>query len=303
MTPDDLARVRDLIGSGELDDALARLAASWDPTGPLAPDAADLKALALDRKGDVTGALEPLRELVANGTATFHTYYRLAEYYRRLGQIDQTVLFHRLAHAKFDWPESLAHGYCFTHDYFSPNIRFWQTWFRDHITAAPLEALEIGSWQGGSATWLLDNVISRRGGRLTCIDAFEGSSEHVAIMASLGSRLQDLFDDNVLRTGHDDKVRKLVGYSQAVLPSLWGEKFDFIYIDGAHEAKFVIQDAALCWGLLRPGGFMLFDDVNFTFANHPEQNTVRAIDFFLSVFADDLNVIDRRHQLLVQRAR
>jgi predicted O-methyltransferase YrrM len=122
-------------------------------------------------------------------------------------------------------------------------------------------------------------------------------------MATPGDRLENLFDDNVLRTGHSDRVRKLAGYSQEILPTLWGEKFDFIYIDGAHKAKFVIQDAVFCWGLLQVGGFMLFDNMNFSYANHPEQNTARAVDFFLSVFVDDIIVVDRRHQLLIQRIR
>ena len=303
MTPVLMGRVREFIARGAFDDALELIAAVWDPLHSNAPEVADLKAAALARKGDVAGALGALNELVVNGTATFHTYYRMAEYHRQLGQIDKVLLNFRRAHAKFDWPESLAHGYSFTHDYFSPNIRIWQSWFRDHITAAPLEALEIGSWQGGSAAWLLDKVISTRGGRLTCIDTFEGSSEHAPIMASIGSRLEDIFDANIMRTGHGDKLRKLVGFSQVLLPTLWGESFDFILVDGAHESKYVIQDAVFSWGLLRPGGFMLFDDLNFSFAQHPEQNTVRAIDFFLSVFADDLKVIDRRHQLLIQRTQ
>jgi len=41
---------------------------------------------------------------------------------------------------------------------------------------------------------------------------------------------------------------------------LMNEHFDFIYIDGAHEAKFVIQDAVLALPLLKPGGYILFDD-------------------------------------------
>lgn len=301
MNPEFLTRIRELFERGALEDTLTEIAANWDPSDFLAPEVADIKAAVLAQNGDVAGALVPLKELVANGSATFHTYFRVAEYHRRLHQIDQTLLYYRLAHAKSGWSESLAHGYSFTHDYFSPNIPFWRSWFADHITAAPLEALEIGSWQGASAAWLLDKVISVRGGRLTCIDTFEGSSEHAPIMMSLGRRLENLFDENILRTGHGDQVRKLVGYSQDVLPTLRGETFDFIYVDGAHEAKFVIQDALLSWSLLRRGGFMLFDDLNFNFSDQPEQNTNRAIDFFISVFANDLTVVDRHHQLLLQR--
>ena len=303
MKPDFWDTVRILIANGEPDEALARIAANWDASGTPTPESADAMAAAIAGTGDLVGALAPLNAAIESGTANFHTYFRLAEYHRRLGQIKNTLINHRLAHAQFGWPESLAHGYSFTHDYFSPNILIWENWFRVRITAKPIEALEIGSWQGGSATWLLDKVISPRGGRLTCIDGFEGSSEHVGLMETLGTRLEDIFDDNIERTGHGDKLRKLVGRSQVILPTLWGENFDFIYIDGAHEAKFVIQDAVFSWGLLKPGGFMLFDDVGFKFADHPEQNTGRAIDFFVSVFGDEIQQIDCRGQLLLQRSK
>jgi predicted O-methyltransferase YrrM len=182
-------------------------------------------------------------------------------------------------------------------------IPHWEHRFANQVTSAPIQALEIGSWQGGSATWMLDKIISRRGGRLTCIDPFEGSSEHVEIMGTLGNTLENIFDGNITRTGHGGLLRKFVGYSQDILPTLAGEKFDFIYIDGAHEAKFVIQDAVLCWGLLKLGGHLLFDDLNFSFSNHTEQNTVRATDFFLSVMMDDLEVLERQNQLFVRRVR
>jgi predicted O-methyltransferase YrrM len=300
----DLVRqIRSQIAQEELDQALLQIDAAWDDSNPLVSELADLKALAYLKRGDVRGALEVLKKFAAGGLGTFHTYYRLAEYHRLLGDFDQTYRNHRLAHAQLGWPESVSHGYLFTHDYFSPMIPFWQRRFSQHITIAPINALEIGSWQGGSATWLLDKVISRRGGRLTCIDTFEGSSEHIGLMANLGRSLEDIFDNNIRRTGHGDLIRKIVGPSQRVLPTLAGEDFDFIYIDGAHEAKYVIQDAVLCWGLLKQGGYMLFDDLNFPFHAHPEQNTSRATDFFLSVMVDDLEILEHTNQLLVRRTQ
>jgi predicted O-methyltransferase YrrM len=88
-----------------------------------------------------------------------------------------------------------------------------------------------------------------------------------------------------------------------VLCRLHGERFDFIYIDGAHEAKYAIQDAVLGWALLPAGGFMLFDDTHFSFPDHPEQNTQTAMAAFRSWFADEMDVLtpllDR--QMLVRK--
>ena len=247
-------------------------------------------------------AIAVLNEFVAEGRADFHTYYRLAEYYRLTGEYSLSTLTTGWHMRRLGGRRVSLVGTCSRMINFSPMIPHWERRFANHVNAAPIQALEIGSWQGGSATWMLDKIISRRGGQLTCIDPFEGSSEHVGIMSSLGNTLENIFDENIARTGHGNLLRKLVGYGQDILPRLAGEKFDFIYIDGAHEAKFVIQDAVLCWGLLKQGGYMLFDDLNFfLFMDHPEQNTARATDFFLSVMAEDLEVLESQGQLFVRR--
>ncbi len=297
--------VRALLDSRQEAAALDSLARHRLAAGRLPAPLAVLQAQALTTLGRHRAALDALLEVVARGEADFWTWYNVAEARRHLGDWDGVFEASRQAHALAGWPDSAAHGYRFTHDYFSANLWNWQDWFARHVTAAPVRALEIGSWQGGSACWLLDRVVGPRGGSLVCIDPFAGSSEHAGflpgVLNDVGASLERLFDDNIARTGRADQVRKLVGYSQDALPSLAGETFDFIYIDGAHEAKFVIQDALLCWRLLPAGGHMLFDDVPFTFADRPEQDTARAIDFFLSLFGDELDVLVRERQLLLRR--
>ena len=269
--------------------------------GPLAT----LEAEALLSLGDAARSAAALQEAIEAGRDDFWTWYNLAIARREQRDWSGSFAATRHAHALAGWTESEAHGYVISHDYFSSNIANWQGWFRDHIRAAPIACLEIGSWQGGSSCWLLDKVVGPRGGSLTCIDLFEGSSEHAGFLAEvtaeLGGGLEALFDRNIARTGHAAATRKLVGLSQDVLPRLQGERFDFIYIDGAHEAKFVIQDAVLCWHLLPVGGHMLFDDVPFTFPGRPAQDTARAINFFLSVFEDEIEVIANERQLLLRR--
>ncbi len=293
-----------LVERGHHAAALDRLAAFEAAQGGLPASYVVLRAQSLGHLRDFAGAATALDGVVRRGDANFWIWYSLAEARRGLGDWDGVFEASRQAHALASWPESPQHGYRFTHDYFAANLLDWQGWFDRHITASPIDALEIGSWQGGSACWLLDRVVGPRGGRLTCIDPFSGSSEHEGFlpgtMSELGSSLEAVFDDNVARTGRAGQVRKLKGFSQDVLPGLHGERFDFIYVDGAHEAKWVIQDAVLCWGLLARGGFLLFDDVPFTFADRPEQNTARAVEFFTSVFHDELAVVASGRQLLLR---
>ena len=156
------------------------------------------------------------------------------------------------------------------------------------------------SWQGGSTLWLLDHVIGPRGGEITCCDTWEGSSEHT-FLAPLGLSIEELFDANVARTGLGEHVRKLKGRSQDVLAALPAGSFDFIYIDGAHEAHAVIQDAIHAHRLLIPGGFLLFDDLNYFFAD-VSQSTATALHFFCNTFASDYHECARGAQLLLQRS-
>jgi len=294
-------RARERYDAGDYDGALRLIGESRPALNPIRSHVACLEASCHSSKGDRPLALRLLEQEIAAGTDNFWVYYQIGAMYETFGRHQDTIEAYQKAHALQGWPESAEHGYRLSHDYFSPNIPVWSRWFSDCITAAPIKCLEIGSWEGASAAWLLDKVVSQRGGSLTCIDTFEGSSEHQAWLHTIGMSLEGFFDHNIAATGHGDLCRKLRGTSQTVLLDLMGESFDFIYIDGAHEAKYVIQDAIFCWKVLRPGGYLLFDDVDFRFAQKPEQDTATAIDAFLAWFSDELAIVERNRQLLIKK--
>jgi hypothetical protein len=76
-----------------------------------------------------------------------------------------------------------------------------------------------------------------------------------------------------------------------------------VYVDGAHEAKYVIQDAVLSWQLLGPDGFLLFDDIDYTFVDAPDQNTNNAIVAFKTWFASELQTVSTTNrQTLVRKS-
>jgi len=50
------------------------------------------------------------------------------------------------------------------------------------------------------------------------------------------------------------------GRSDAMLRDLPHDHFDYISIDGSHEAADVLSDAVLSWPLLKTGGLICFDD-------------------------------------------
>lgn len=117
------------------------------------------------------------------------------------------------------------------------------------LMGKPCEVLEIGSYEGRSARWLLDNVLTHPNAWLRCIDPFEDT------------RRWQLFEHNT-RYYNNDQCSARKSKSVEYLPQLRqeGARFDFIYIDGSHEAPDVLFDAVLSFEMLRIGALMCFDD-------------------------------------------
>jgi hypothetical protein len=263
------------------------------------PAIATILGDALTQLGQTNEAIAGLQVDVDAGVDNLWTHYCLGHHFASQGQINDAVASFRVCHRLCGWSASETNGYVITHDYFAGHIPDWTRWFDQTIQQRPIRILEVGSWQGGSTLWLLDQVIAERGGSITCVDTWEGSSEH-GFLGQLGLNLEEIFDANIARSGYGHHVEKQKGYSQDVLPQLAGRLFDFIYIDGAHEADLVLQDALNAHSLLAAGGFLLFDDLAYSFAD-AKQNTIHGINTFLELAGDAYDEIERGGQLLLRR--
>ena len=187
-------------------------------------------------------------------------------------------------------PEHIVRGrYKFTYDCFSSRASQWERdlgCFRDQPS---LHFLEIGSFEGHSACWLLDNILTHPTSDLTCIDLFQPPWEN-------------LFEHNIAQSGAQAKVKRIVGYSQRVLPSLPCEFYDFIYVDGSHEQVDVLEDAIFGWRLLKSGGVMTMDDYGLRKSRMPYTvRPERGIDAFLNVYEKRYKLIHRGYQITIQK--
>lgn len=136
--------------------------------------------------------------------------------------------------------------------------------------------LEIGCWEGLSTTWFVKNYLDDNGS-ITVIDTFEGGDEHRNQMFGnlprdekdkVFNKVYDDFISNIKEViGENQKyeVMKDISYNALAKLIVKGEKFDFIYIDGSHEASDVLADAVMSFPLLNPGGIMIFDDYTWGF--------------------------------------
>jgi len=188
--------------------------------------------------------------------------------------------------------------YIFTVDWFSHNIPSWDIYLNNFKNKPNLNFLEIGSFQGRSTVWLLENILTDENSSITCIDTFEGSIEHHIYSKNELINLFDIFVHNV--STFKNKINIIRGKSQEVL-KLLNESFDFIYIDGDHTAVSVIEDAILSFSLLKKGGIMIFDDYEWLVMNNYIDNPKPAIDAFLEIYANKITLLYKDYQVIIKK--
>jgi len=183
----------------------------------------------------------------------------------------------------------------YTEDWFSSHVPLWERILAP-LMGKPVQALEIGVFEGRSSVWLLDRILTHPAATLTWIDTFAGGSDHAAMDLS---GLETRFRANVARFG--TKVSGRVERSQDALRRMSGERFDLVYVDGSHEAADVLADAVLAWLLLKVGGFLGFDDYGWRGFPHMERCPALAIDAFLAAMRGRFDEIHRGYQLWIRK--
>ncbi|MBF2046967.1 MAG: tetratricopeptide repeat protein [Elainella sp. C42_A2020_010] len=228
--------------------------------------------------------MNELRQAIQKKPHNSWLYTQLANHLAEQGEMSEAATVHRQGLALKGWQHVVTKGYSFTRDWFSHNIPVLTEQLQRFVNAK-VNALEIGSFEGMSACWLLDYILTHPAARLTCIDPY----------------FQENFDTNIAKTGSPEKIIKLVGHSQDLLATLEPASYDFIYIDGCHWAEQVKQDGVLSWSLLKPGGLMLFDDYEWSDPEYPGQNTKLGVDAFLDSVRSQVEIVHQQYQLIVKK--
>ena len=189
--------------------------------------------------------------------------------------------------------------YRFSYDWVTPHTKEWAEDLRELKDQPNVHALEIGCFEGQSACWFLDNILTHPTSRLICVDPF------AVPMASILLRyFEARFDHNIAASGASDRVTKLIGPSQVVVRTLQHSQFDFIYVDGSHKIGDVLQDAVLAWTVLRPGGIVMFDD--YALVDDVSEGLMarapgRALDAFMSILGSSAQLLRKDWQLVLKK--
>ena len=154
----------------------------------------------------------------------------------------------------------------FTVDWFTGYIPAWKSVFG--ATKVPENVLEIGSFEGRSTCWLLENTQAH----VTCVDTWDGSDEHGD---ELKNGLFDRFQDSI--KDYKDRVTICRGFSGEVLRTFTCEPtFDFIYIDTTHQYDQTVLELELAYKKIKNNGIVAGHDY------HPQMfgEVVNAVHFF-----------------------
>lgn len=204
--------------------------------------------------------------------------------------------------------------YEFTNNWFEQSAR--ANWDQLLPQLKPRRILEIGSFEGASTCYLIDSLAASSPLEIHCVDTWEGGVEHQADgvapsdMASVARR----FDHNVAlatsRAAFPVQLHKHRETSRTALARLLVEglagRFDFVYVDGSHQAPDVLGDAINAWHLTRRDGVIAFDDYLWAEALPQGVDPIRcpkiAIDAFTTIFCRKIRIISAPlQQLYVQK--
>lgn len=190
----------------------------------------------------------------------------------------------------------------FTKNWFEGQRRIWDNFIPKE---SPKRILEVGSYEGASACYIIEKLGDVHSLEIHCVDTWSGGIEHQAggsaqsDMQSVEGRFHN--NINVAKQAASQPVELVIhkGYSDFQLAKLLSEGkadyFDFIYIDGSHQAPDVLADAILGFRLLKVGGVMAFDDYLWFEPLPYGQDLVRspkiAIDAFVNIYCRKLRIM------------
>jgi predicted O-methyltransferase YrrM len=173
----------------------------------------------------------------------------------------------------------------FTEDWFTDKIPLFRR-FLDEFAGKPVRALEIGSFEGRSTTWLLTNILTHWRARLLCVDIQENP----------------LLRANLRNAGGRWKTTIRIGPSGRVMASIPPNSLHFAYIDGSHWTCDVLEDAVTVFRRTRRGGIIAFDDYLWDDPAHNKHGVPKpAIDFFLLCNAHKLQILEHGYQVWVRK--
>lgn len=190
--------------------------------------------------------------------------------------------------ARKDGIDKTGYDFWFTRNWFlNRNLPTFRDFIKPVFNGRPTTYLEIGVFEGMSMVWMLQKVLTSSLSKAVGIDPWLMTTKLTA----------EQMDEVRKRAEHNtapyrDKCTLVRGASCEVLrlmcshghAGITKNSVDLCMIDGGHIDFQAYDDAVHCLRLLKPGGWLLFDDVenDIDKANHVKQG----LALFLKEYGD-----------------
>jgi len=140
----------------------------------------------------------------------------------------------------------------------------------------PVRFLEVGSYRGVSAQYLLDNFLTHPESHLDIIEPCHQPSPY-----SVGDNNKTLID-NLQAYPNVNIITKKSRYMGA----LEEDTYDFVYLDGSHKNPFVLEDCISAFHVLKIGGLCGIDDHSHYFIE-----VIQNVNIFTLLYQSYIDIV------------
>jgi len=178
------------------------------------------------------------------------------------------------------------------HKWFCNNLNFLNNSFKDVIGIKNI--LEIGSYEGRSAIFFLDNF---KNSIINCVDTWSGSDEHDNFDFGV---IEKNFDSNTSAFQSNDRLKKFKMNSNKFFLNN-SKKYDLIFVDGDHSSNQVKIDINNSWKILNKGGYLILDDYMWWFYKDLKRNPSSSINNFIVNHISEISSLKIWQQVIIKK--
>jgi predicted O-methyltransferase YrrM len=171
--------------------------------------------------------------------------------------------------------------------FFLDHVDTWKH-FLPNYGDEPRVCLEIGALYGGSSVYILDKFCNK-----------EGSHHYI-----MDINTNEFIKNNV--KPYEDKVTYILGESADSFKTFQHEGktkefLDFVYIDGNHMSKYVLEDAVNAFYCLKDNGYIIFDDYGGGLEQEQYLQVKTGADAFYHGYHKYLDIVHNGYQVIMKK--
>lgn len=183
----------------------------------------------------------------------------------------------------------------YTNRWFDRNINISMKMLTNILANKPIRILEVGTHEGKSAIWMLENLCKHKDARLTSIDSYTKDDPDVK------PDTYENFCYNIDLCTEKEKFNQIIGDKKDVMSKLIEENkaYDLIYLDTTTDMESVFIDIINADKLLVQHGILLLDDVGFD--KTKDTDILGALKKFSKKDPDSYRIILQEWQWMLQK--